>query len=159
MQRIATLLAATICLGGSGCDESPTQFVGTRPSPDGRHSLWVVNEYGGLQSGVVYVYVTKEDGPPVDRTQVLRTPECTNAMVGWMDSATAAVVYESMSLTGFESTDLSGELNILLVDRRSPGGTEVRLAEAIALPCDPYEPQRNSSGSTSMMACCCHRRL
>lgn len=101
MRTVATLLAIAMCLGVAGCEEREQKIVASRLSPDGRHVLWVTNEYGGLGSGVVRVHITGKDQVPEPRTVVLRTPECSGAIVGWVDSVTVAVVYESLSANSF----------------------------------------------------------
>lgn len=138
MRGLAPVIAAIVCFGVIGCDKREPRVVGSRPSPDGTKTLWVANEYGGLASGVVHVYVTRQGEVPGAQSDVLRTPECSNAIVGWVDSSTVAVIYDSLSLTGFSSGSTRHGLRTLLVDRRTPGVSEVHLSAAIALPCDPY---------------------
>jgi len=138
MRTVATLLAIAMCLGVAGCEEREQKIVASRLSPDGRHVLWVTNEYGGLGSGVVRVHITGKDQVPEPRTVVLRTPECSGAIVGWVDSVTVAVVYESLSANSFFSGVPGDELHTVLVDRRSRSGIDVQPTDGIALPCDPY---------------------
>jgi hypothetical protein len=138
MRTIAILLAIAMCLGIAGCEEREQKIVASRPSPDGQHVLWVTNEYGGLRSGVVRVHITKMDQVPEPRTEVLRTPECSDAIVGWVDSVTVEVVYESLSANNFFSGAPGDELHTVLVDRRSRSGIDVQPTDGIALPCDPY---------------------
>lgn len=138
MRTLAAVLAISTCLGVAGCEEREQRVVASRPSPDGQHVLWVTNEYGGLDSGVVRVHITKMDQVPEQRTVVLRTPECSGAIVGWVDSVTAAVVYDSLSANSFFSGVPGEELHTVLVDRRSRSGIDVQQADGIALPCDPY---------------------
>jgi hypothetical protein len=101
MRPVATLLAIAMCLGIAGCEKREQKFVASRPSPDGQHVLWVTSEYGGLESGVVRVHITRKSQVPEPRTEVLVTPECSGAIVGWVDSITVAVVYESLSANSF----------------------------------------------------------
>ena len=138
MRTVATLLAIAMCLGVAGCEEREQKIVASRLSPDGRHVLWVTNEYGGLGSGVVRVHITGKDQVPEPRTEVLRTPECSRAIVGWVDSVTVAVVYESLAANNFFSGVPGDELHTVLVDRRSRSGIDVQPTDGIALPCDPY---------------------
>ena len=138
MWKIATVLAAATCITVAGCGRKDEQIVGSRLSPDGKNVLWVTNEYGGLKSGVVRVHITGKDRVPVVQTEVLRTPECSNALVGWVDSVTVAVIYDSLYLNRFSSDVPGGNLHTVLVDRRSRSGIDVRQTDGIALPCDPY---------------------
>jgi hypothetical protein len=138
MRTVATLLAIAMCIGATACDEREQKIVASRPSPDGQHVLWVTNEYGGLGSGVVRIHLTRKGQVPEPRTVVLRTPECSGAIVGWVDSVTVAVVYESLSANSFFSGPPGYDLHTVLVDRRSRIGVEFQLTDGIALPCDPY---------------------
>lgn len=138
MRKVASVLAIAMYLGALGCEERGEQVVESRPSPDGQRVLWVTNEYGGLASGVVRVHVTRRDQAPVDRTIVLQTPECSAAMVDWVDSMTVAVVYDSLDLNRFSSDALDDDVHVVLIDRRTRSGRDVRPADGIALPCDPY---------------------
>lgn len=138
MRTVATVLAVAMCLGVAGCEEREQRIIASRPSPDGQHVLWVTNEYGGLGSGVVRVHITRKDQVPVDGVEVLRTPECSGAIVGWVDSVTVAVVYESLAANNFFSGVPGDELHTVLVDRRSRSDIDVQPTDGIALPCDPY---------------------
>jgi hypothetical protein len=138
MRPVATLLAIAMCLGIAGCEKREQKFVASRPSPDGQHVLWVTSEYGGLESGVVRVHITRKSQVPEPRTEVLVTPECSGAIVGWVDSITVAVVYESLSANSFFSGVPGDELHTVLVDRRSRSGIDLNPTDGIVLPCDPY---------------------
>jgi hypothetical protein len=127
-----------MCLGIAGCEKREQKVVASRPSPDGQHVLWVTNEYGGLESGVVRVHITKKDQVPEPRTEVLVTPECSGAIVGWVDSVTVAVVYDSLSANSFFSGVPGHELRTVLVDRTFQDGINLQPTGGIALPCDPY---------------------
>jgi hypothetical protein len=138
MRTVAAVLAVAMCLGVAGCEEREQKIIASRPSPDGQHVLWVTNEYGGLASGVVRVHVSRKDQVPELKTEVLRTPECSGAIVGWIDSVTVAIVYDSLAANNFFSGVPGDDLHTVLVDRRSRIAVDVRLTDGIALPCDPY---------------------
>lgn len=72
MRTIAGLVAACACIACASCDTREPEIVDSRNSPDGAYVLWVMNDYGGLQSGVVYVHVTLRGETPTYRTEVLR---------------------------------------------------------------------------------------
>jgi hypothetical protein len=137
MRIVATVLAV-LSVGAAGCEKREQEIIASRPSPDGKRVLWVTNEYGGLASGVVRVHITGKHQSPQPTTEVLRTPECAGAIVGWVDSVTVAVVYDSLSANNFFSGVPGDELHTVLIDRRSRSGSNVQLSDGIALPCDPY---------------------
>lgn len=139
MRSLATavLLIAT-CPGLTACEQQKHEIVASRASPDGQHILWVTNEYGGLGSGVVRIHITNKDQAPEPRTEVLATPECSGAFVGWADAATVMVVYESLAANNFYSGVPGDKLHTELIDRRSKTGVDIQLKDGIALPCDPY---------------------
>lgn len=138
MRTVATVLAIAMCLPVAGCEERKAQIVESRQSPDGQHLLWVTNEYGGLGSGVIRVHITRKDKVPVDGTEVLRTPECSGAIAGWVDSVTVAIVYDSIYLNRFSSGVLEDNLDVVLIGRGSRSDIDARTTDGIALPCDPY---------------------
>ena len=121
----------------SGCDTREPEAVGSLAAPDGRHVLRVMNEYGGLRSGVVSIHLTRPGEQTTPQNEVLRTPECTRAAAGWADRATVLIVYDSLYAGGFHSDLPRDGLRVTLVDRRRASDAQSRLANSISLPCDP----------------------
>jgi hypothetical protein len=87
---------------------------------------------------VVRVHITKKGELPASNTVVLRTPECSGTVAGWIDSSTVAVVYDSLSANSFFSGIPGKEVRTLLIDRKVLNVFDARLRQTVALPCDPY---------------------
>jgi len=121
-----------------GCDERIPVVVASLPSPDGAHVMWVMNEYGGLASGVVSVHIAKPGEKPSGLNEVLRTPECTAAVARWSSANTVTIAYDDISLTSFESELPGGGSRAVLLDRRTVGGSTAESGGGVSLPCDPY---------------------
>ena len=136
--RWSTIMACTaLSIFCFGCENRTPQLVASRKAPDGRHVLWVMNESGGLRSGVVSIHMTRTGEKPTIQNSVFRTPECTGAEVGWQDADNILIVYDDVFAGDFHSSLRTGGPRVLLVQRRNAGKRSVALASGIPLPCDP----------------------
>jgi hypothetical protein len=139
MRRVACQIGVTlICIASIGCDTRTPTVVGSLRSPDGAHAMWVMNEYGGLGSGVVSVHIANPGEKPSQRNMVLRTPECTATVARWTAADTVTISYDEISITDFESSLPGGGPRIVLLDLRTAGATNADSREGVGLPCDPY---------------------
>ena len=136
--RWSTIMTCTaLSIFCFGCENRTPQLVASSMAPGGRHALWVMNEAGGLRSGVVSIHMTRTGGKPTAQNSVLQTPDCTGAEVGWQDADNILIVYDDMYAGSFHSNLRTGGPRVLLVERRSAIKQSVRLASGIPLPCDP----------------------
>jgi len=139
MRRVTAVMLTVLCFLCFGCDAREPHVVASQPAQNGQYVLWVLNEYGGLKSGVVSVHLVQAGERPTPRNMVLRTPECTEAEAGWADQETLLIVYDSLYASNFESDLPTGGPRVILIDRHSQfGGAEVHLSSSIKLPCDPF---------------------
>ncbi len=127
-----------IGLAGVGCDRRTPVVVASLPSPDGAHVMWVMNEYGGLGSGVVSVHIADPGEKPSGLNEVLRTPECTATQARWTAANTVTIAYDDISVSSFEAELPRGGARAVLLDRRTAGDSTTESSGVVSLPCDPY---------------------
>jgi hypothetical protein len=137
MRRIVGTWLTLVFILCAGCERREPKVVGTLLAPDMKHVLWVMNEYGGLRSGIVSVYLTKPGGTPTPQNQILRTPECSGAAAAWANSSSVMVVYDSIAVSLFESDFPNLNIHVQLVKRTTDLASAISSSKRISLPCDP----------------------
>lgn len=137
MRSITCFLLLLACSLLVGCETRVPKPVGALTAPGGRHVIRVMNESGGLLSGVVSVHLTKPGEQLTPQNTVLRTPDCTGTSVGWLDAETALIVYDSLYASSFYSGVKGEKLRVLMLDNRTAKDARFGLGESILLPCDP----------------------
>lgn len=134
--RCVSLILCGMLWGCGGGRE--TQLVAQRTAPDGKHVLWVMNESGGLHSGVVSLHLTTPSEKPTPKNQVFLTPECSNAVVRWEDRDTVVIIYDALFASQFHSgliSEASSVPRVRLFDRKAKSIPAV--SNGVLLPCDP----------------------
>ncbi len=133
---IIALLVAT-CLSCAACDSRTPKVVNSQNSPDGRHVIWIMEEIGGLRSGVTSVHVTLKGLKPESKNEVLSSPDCEGATVSWIDDQTVLVSYEYI-YGRFNSKLRAIDPNIILLRKNYVKKMGLHPENEMKISCDPF---------------------
>lgn len=136
--RQITISALTVLIGlyCGGCDTRVPKVVNSQVSPDGRYVIWVTEEIGGLRSGVTSVHLTAHGLEPEPKNEILRSPECEQTTVSWLDNDTVVIAYQSI-YGSFQSELRAADPKVTLVRNSDISRMGLNLQNVMHVPCDP----------------------
>jgi hypothetical protein len=110
--------------------------LGSQTSPDGRYTIWVTQESGGINSEVTHIHLVAAGLKPEAVNDILRTPNCEETTVSWADNATVLIAYRTI-YASFHSELRAGNPKAILVRQSDVAKLGLQVQNGMNIPCDP----------------------